>query len=137
MPCLDEIKNRLIQRAAKLEIRLIEDRNGLLAPISYFCLTEYQKKNICNGCGPGWLRRIIPDNPNGINFKLACDIHDYTFNDLRFTFMLANDLFKYNLKICASKSDQDPGVKQWTVIQYAYAVRGLLGRFFYYRARRK
>lgn len=55
--------------------------NGLIAPAEFWNLSPSQLNDISNGCGPkgwGW---IVPNRFSliGVNFKPACDIHDFCY----------------------------------------------------------
>jgi hypothetical protein len=58
----------------------------LIAPLDYWKLTEYQKKDLCNGCGPqgNFFNRLlswgIPDNLFGLDIAEACNIHDFCWH---------------------------------------------------------
>lgn len=61
--------------------RMSKGRGGLVAPGTYWDLTNEQLSDISNGCGPkgwGWL---VPDKFRimGIDFSPACDIHDFCY----------------------------------------------------------
>lgn len=54
----------------------------LSAPDGYWKLSDYDRNIICNGCGPGkWGSLIVPDKflLIGVDFKPACNIHDYCY----------------------------------------------------------
>lgn len=55
------------------------EKQGLLAPESYWKLSEDERYEIVNGCGPERVTGLIPNSIFGINLKPACDIHDYTY----------------------------------------------------------
>lgn len=52
----------------------------LYAPEGYWNLSNEEKKEICNGCGPkglgGW---VVPDTLYGLDISEACNIHDYMY----------------------------------------------------------
>lgn len=126
----------LHDQAAKCGLRLTQYAH-LLAPLGYWALSKAQKDNICNGCGPGRLRWIVPDKIAGFDFTEACNIHDYCFNHYKCTFRLANDLFAYNMYALVKKREQNVWrIGYWIVGKYVGAVKSLAGRFFYWRSRR-
>ncbi len=52
----------------------------LYAPEAYKKLTEEQRKNMVNGCGPGRFGSfIVPDSFIGLSITSACNIHDYMY----------------------------------------------------------
>ena len=57
----------------------MKEKQGLLAPESYWKLTDDEKYEITNGCGPARATALIPNRIFGVNLKSACDIHDYTY----------------------------------------------------------
>lgn len=75
------------------------ERQGLIAPESYWNLNEDEKYEITNGCGPANATDIIPSRICCVNLRPACDIHDYTYakpesmNDR----LDADDLFWVNM----------------------------------------
>jgi hypothetical protein len=127
-------KQNLIDEAILAGIVLVE-RSGLLAPMGYWAMTPAMHRKRCNGCGPGLLRFIIPDNLFGIVFRPACYIHDYCFGCPLCSFKFSNNLFNYNLFIQVRKSDR--GVRRvgfWLRARYVYFVRSFLGKIAYLRA---
>ncbi len=55
------------------------ETRGLLAPESYRKLSDDEKYEITNGCGPGRATGLVPNSIFGVDLKPACDIHDYTY----------------------------------------------------------
>lgn len=54
----------------------------LFAPEEYKEATKEKKNAVCNGCGSkglgGW---IVPDTLYGLSIELACDIHDWMYEN--------------------------------------------------------
>ena len=128
---------KLYDLAVKDGIRLIE-KDGLLAPMGYWGLTPTLKAQICNGCGPGRLRFLVPNRPLGLfDFRPACDIHDYCFSCPRCSFKLANALFKFNLTRQVLKTENNVFRIGYNLVGiYVAAVKSLAGRFCYWKARK-
>jgi len=42
-------------------------------------LSDDEKYEITNGCGPARATELVPNSILGVNLKPACDIHDYTY----------------------------------------------------------
>lgn len=57
----------------------LTEKNGLVAPDSYWLLTDEERYELLNGCGPGVLPGVVPSQVFGANLKPACDIHDYIY----------------------------------------------------------
>jgi hypothetical protein len=57
----------------------LTEKNGLVAPDSYWLLTNEERYELLNGCGPGVLSGVVPSQVFGANLKPACDIHDYIY----------------------------------------------------------
>lgn len=53
----------------------------LYAPEAYHKLSEFEKKEICNGCGAksGISSWLVPNTLYGLSVKAACNIHDYMY----------------------------------------------------------
>jgi len=51
----------------------------LFAPPDYWALTEDQRNEICNGCGPKGLDYLVPDTIWFLSIKEACRIHDFMY----------------------------------------------------------
>lgn len=51
----------------------------MLAPESYWKLSHDKKYEITNGCGPARTGDLVPSSILGVDLKLACAIHDYTY----------------------------------------------------------
>jgi hypothetical protein len=73
---------------------------GLLAPKSYWDLSESEKYEITNGCGPQRASGFVPNTIFGANLKPACDIHDYIYTkpESMISRKDADDLFLENMK---------------------------------------
>ena len=70
------------------------------APLTYWEATEEQRKAVCNGCGAkGGIN--VPDTMYGLCVTLACNIHDWMFNEGKTLsdFYFANAVFIMNLAI--------------------------------------
>jgi hypothetical protein len=86
-----------------MQIKLQKYR-GLIAPLSYWALSECQKNDICNGCGPqgNFFNRLlswgIPDNLFGLNIAEACNIHDFCWH-IGLGKKLSDNLFMDNMSI--------------------------------------
>lgn len=53
----------------------------LKAPENYYNLSEDEKQEITNKCGPnGFLSKIIPNSLLGVDISESCNIHDYMFH---------------------------------------------------------
>lgn len=137
------MKQGLIDRAYSNNIVLVEEifplMTGnalLLAPIEFANLSHYQKSKTCNGCGFSFTKIFIRDEWFGVNFYPSCCIHDYTYQDIRFPFKLANDIFKFNLYETI-KYNCEQNIKRPLIDianTYYVFVKGSLGRLAYYRA---
>lgn len=57
----------------------LTEKNGLVAPDSYWLLNDEERYELLNGCGPGVLPGVVPSKVFGANLKPACDIHDYIY----------------------------------------------------------
>lgn len=58
----------------------LEVRDGLTAPVEYWCCVEDFRDRITNGCGPGgWKFDLVPDSIWGLSVHTACDIHDWCY----------------------------------------------------------
>jgi hypothetical protein len=128
-------KKQLYDLAAKRGVALHE-KHVLLAPFGYWGLAKHQKSKICNGCGPGWLSFVVPDELLKISFREPCNIHDYCFKSPRCTFKLSNELFRYNLIIQVQKQDQN--VWRWGYYissLYYQAVKSIVGLICYWRSK--
>lgn len=55
------------------------ENRGLWAPESYWKLSNNEKYEITNGCGPARAMGLVPNSILGVDLKPACDIHDYTY----------------------------------------------------------
>lgn len=52
----------------------------LKAPEEYWLLTETERKEMLNQCGPnGPLNHLIPNHLLGLNISESCDIHDFMY----------------------------------------------------------
>lgn len=130
-----KIKKDLIRRAEYVGVQLVE-KEGLLAPAEFWDMSAEERRERCNGCGPGRLWWLVPDNPHGVCFGPACDIHDFTHQDVRFNFSLSNALFKYNLGAQAKKSEQNVGrLGYYLAAQYVWAVRTKIGYWWFKKSR--
>lgn len=51
----------------------------LFAPATYWEASSLEHLNFCNGCGPKGIGFLIPNKLFGIDFSLACNIHDWMY----------------------------------------------------------
>ena len=52
----------------------------LYCPYDYKLLSDEERKEICNGCGPqSWKHDMVPDKIWGLRITNICDIHDYMY----------------------------------------------------------
>lgn len=80
----------------------IIERDGILAPESFFSLSGERKSEICNGCGAkGSFVDFVPDGAFGADFTPACDVHDYEYW-LGIDKRGADRRFLYNLLACCA-----------------------------------
>lgn len=71
----------------------------LYAPNSYWEADDYEKLEVCNGCGAkGGVK--VPDYMWGLCIIDACNIHDWMFHEgtTKGDFEFANSMFEYNLR---------------------------------------
>ncbi len=76
-------------------------QNRLVAPADYWELTEDQKKQIVNQCGPdGPLNSLVPNSLFGLDISDECDAHDWMFVQAKNSRELkeADDVFLMNMK---------------------------------------
>lgn len=105
-------------------MRLVE-KDGLIAPELYWQLSDEQRRDISNGCGPqgwGWL---VPDRFRllGINFAPACDPHDYMYH-VGADKKLADNVFLENCMACAERAFFGCKViARWLAFQYFLKVK--------------
>ena len=58
----------------------MENKYELDAPEEYWKLTQKEREEIVNECGPGgFINKIIPDHLLGLDISDACNIHDFMF----------------------------------------------------------
>ena len=109
----------------------------LFAPDSFVEAPDWQRKQVCNGCGPGgWKFDLVPDTIYGLDVSAACDIHDWMFTvgETNEDFDEANRVFKYNLlRIIYFYTDNR--VVRWLrrrrALKYYYAVKEFGGPYFW------
>lgn len=100
------------------------ENQGLLAPEGYWNLSEAEKYEIANGCGPTKATSLVPDSILGISLIPACDIHDYTYANSHSIKKrkFADDLFLGNMCRLLDRDLKPPPLKLF----------GLAGILFYY-----
>ena len=59
------------------------NQSGLLAPSSFWSLSESEIRELYNGMGPRGLARLIPDFMYGVCVTRAGDIHDHMYKEAR------------------------------------------------------
>jgi len=113
----------------------LTENNGLVAPDSYWLLSDEERYELLNGCGPGVLSGVVPSQVLGANLKPACDIHDYiyakpeTVND-------RSEADKMFLKNMTTITDREVSFLPHRILAkvatsiYYFAVRLLGGRLF-------
>ena len=111
------------------------ENQGLLAPESYWNLSEEQKYEMTNGCGPERATRFVPSALMGVNIQPACDIHDFTYTQTHTVTDRedADFLFLYNIRRLIDRKLR-PGffrsVAYLGADLYVMAVRLFGGRYF-------
>lgn len=100
----------------------------LIAPQSYYNMTEEQKHQICNGCGAPDLK--MPNKLFGLSILEACYIHDYMYNIGRTT-TDKNDadlIFLYNLFILIERGTSNRflrWLRRKSAMTYYFAVNSI------------
>lgn len=117
-------------------------KNNTLIPLAivpeyYKNLTEKQKKEICNGCGPEKLGWFIPDTLLGLDCTEACNIHDvmYAFGESEKDRKYADDVFLANVKSLVVQDTSFLGVLlkplRLLLISRAYKILRKAGAIFF------
>jgi hypothetical protein len=61
---------------------LMETRDGLTAPKTYWDASGEKRAKNCNGCGTeGWKGSLVPDTIWGLRISKACDTHDWMYSE--------------------------------------------------------
>lgn len=110
-------------------------QQGLLrAPEGFWELSESEIYQMFNGCGPSgnWalavLTVIIPDNLLGCDISMACNIHDYCWDDYDVEKKEADNLFLDNMSaLVAAYGGWLQPVREWMAFQYFLSVKNYKG----------
>ena len=108
-----------------------------MAPESYWKLSEEEKYEIVNGCGPERATGFLPNSILGVDLRAACNIHDYTYArpDSMIDRKDADDVFFRNMKGAVNQNVKSPILHFFAlygIMIYYFAVR-LFGRSYYGR----
>lgn len=110
-------------------------RRGLLrAPKDFWSLSREELYQRYNGCGPSgnWLLEvltfIVPDNLLGCDISMACNIHDFCWEDYEVPRKEADNLFLENMSALVEEYGGflQP-VRDWMAFQYYLAVKNYSG----------
>lgn len=111
------------------------ENQGLLAPESYWKLSNDEKYEITNGCGPARATNLIPDSVFGVDLAKACDIHDYTYTrpETMMDRADADDLFLVNMHRAVAQSLRSPflQVMAFFAVNLYYLTVRLFGRRYF------
>lgn len=109
----------------------------LWAPPKYWKLSEAEKKQYCNGCGPGHvLGFLVPDKLWGLSITAACNIHDfmYAMGENIAEKSLADRVFLNNMTRLVVAGTQNKYLKRLRLRRartYYYFVHEFGGSFFW------
>jgi hypothetical protein len=81
---------------------IVQGKDGLIMPKVVADLTDAQRTDLTNGCGPQSMKvKLIPDSIDGVDFFSACEIHDccYHFGANDVDKRIADRCFLYNLLV--------------------------------------
>jgi hypothetical protein len=98
-------------------------------------LTEAEKYELTNGCGPARATSLVPNSILGVDIKPACDIHDFTYSKPQTVRDReeADFIFAYNMRRLIEQKLR-PGFFRsfgfFGVGVYLLAVRLLGGKYF-------
>lgn len=108
----------------------LSKKGVLVAPFSFWCMTQEQIDDVCNGCGPQggifnrFLSFCVPDSLFGLNIKPACNIHDYCWSLDDMTKKESDNLFLDNMgAIIDSHGGVLRAARHWAAFHYWIAVR--------------
>lgn len=81
-----------------------------MAPESYWALSNEERYELVNGCGPYKASGLIPSSLFGADLSPACDIHDFTYSKTKTVTNRseADNLFLVNMCDIANREIKGP-----------------------------